>query len=143
MGCDIHAHVELKLADGRWHHWTAPHIDRNYNLFTKMAGVRAFGDEIVPIDQPRGLPCNVSETTRLMRENYGSDGHSDSWLSLDELKVLEAWWNDHTKPYQAERFVHGRVFELAIMGNYLAGNGVTDELPKGVQDVRIVFWFDN
>ena len=20
MGCDIHAHVELKLADGQWHH---------------------------------------------------------------------------------------------------------------------------
>jgi hypothetical protein len=64
MGCDIHAHVELKLADGRWHHWNAPHINRNYLLFTKLAGVRDYGEGIQPFAQPRGLPKDITLPTQ-------------------------------------------------------------------------------
>lgn len=143
MGCDIHAHVELKLADGRWHHMNAPHVDRNYALFTKLAGVRQHGDEITPFSEPRGLPEDISEVTALLRKLEGADGHSDSWISRSEIRDLETWWNDRMRPYQAERFEHHRVFELSVMGGYLDGNGYGYELPPGVEDVRLVFWFDN
>jgi len=37
MGTDIHVHTEVKFG-GRWHHYGAPKVSRNYRLFTKMRG---------------------------------------------------------------------------------------------------------
>jgi hypothetical protein len=31
MGCDIHAHVEIKIG-GKWHHYNHPSTDRRYVL---------------------------------------------------------------------------------------------------------------
>ena len=96
MGCDIHMFVEVKQKDNDW--WQSfdaifpypyyhpenaptrynkqftdePYNDRNYDLFSALAGVRngyAFagcdtGDAIKPIQDPRGLPDNVSDEVK-------------------------------------------------------------------------------
>lgn len=139
MGCDIHAHVELKLADGKWHHWTTPYIQRNYALFEKLAGVRA-NNWITPIAPPRGMPDDVSTLTQVLYMSDRPGGHSHSWISRDEILDLEQWWAEHVNNL---KFDQRNVFEVAVMGNYADGNGYGEDLPPWVKDVRLVFWFDN
>lgn len=135
MGCDIHAHSELKI-NGKWHHMSELDIDRNYMLFTKMAGVRNYDAEI-PISEARGIPKDVSELTKFLCDDYGSDGHSHSWLSSKEIKELIIW---------AEKELKWDAFDSSNQFGYLCGNGYDDWKPgdiKGLEDFRFVFWFDN
>ena len=139
MGTDIHIHVELRLEEGgRWVHWNAPHIKRNYALFTKLANVRGCPG-VTPISNPRGLPADISELTHLARAE-DDDCHSDSWISRDEIRQVAEWWERE----RILRDLHSEEwFEPAVMGGYLIGNGYTSDLPDWVADVRLVFWFDN
>lgn len=132
MGCDIHLHVEI-LRNGRWLHWSIPRVERSYQLFERMAGVR--GDRDRAIAEPRGFPeRGVSEPTSLDFATMVGDAHSTSWLNSREIVILE------------KEFPH---FDKEI--GYLFGNGVTGFIngddseyrALGVTDVRIVFWFDN
>ena len=61
MGCDIHANFEIKV-NNKWLYYSNPDIDRNYDLFARMANVRN-NRGIKPIDDPRGLPEDITETT--------------------------------------------------------------------------------
>ncbi len=96
MGCDIHLHVEIKV-DGEWLYYSSSDIRRNYAVFSKMADVRNSNNEIKPIASPRGLPSNITKMTRLLRDNYGEDGHSDSWLSYEEYVDVLDWIMKTTK----------------------------------------------
>lgn len=55
MGCDIHAHFEIKI-NSRWEHYSSLNIERNYELFGYIAGVR--GDN-KPVVEPKGLPNSL------------------------------------------------------------------------------------
>ena len=144
MGCDIHVHVEVKI-NGTWHHYNQPDTRRNYELFAKMAGVRNWDDSgIEPISPPRGLPEDASFTTQF--DNYahwGDDGHSHSYLALPELVELKEWAREQN--FREE--LPGWWFEEQF--GFLFSNSITqlDEYrkgyPEGVEDVRLVFWFDN
>lgn len=140
MGCDIHCHVEIKIK-GKWHHYNAIHIDRSYALFTKMAGVRNC-ENVKPISKPRGAPTDMSEVTRLDYVLWDGDGHSHSFLSGQEAGEVQAWY---------EKLVSGP-HHSPVFG-YLFGNNIDSlsQCPEeskelrleGVEDVRLVFWFDN
>lgn len=143
MGCDIHAHLEVKI-EGIWHHYSTPNIRRNYNLFAKMAGVRNYTegpDAIVPISNPKGLPEQMSFITWFdYKMRWESDGHSMSWLDGDELDYLESWFDSQQQKDE--------IFAFSRMFGYLFGNGFNvkkypSDYPKGVEDARLVFWFDN
>lgn len=140
MGCDIHLHSEIKI-NGKWHHYSHPRIDRNYTLFARMADVRNDGS-IEPISKPRGIPENATFTTKY---DYKHDsGHSASWLSWQEIVALGEWFEqkqrERMKPGDFYSFEHNEV-------GYLFGNSWSleykEELPKGLEDARFVFWFDN
>ena len=136
MGCDIHMHVELLMeGSDEWQHWNAPWVRRYYAMFAKMADVRNY-DKVTPIAERRGMPDDASALTRWDSERMGRDGHSHSWLNRAELHQIQEYWEieDHTRR---------QFFETDFMGGYLAGNTYTHELPAGIRDVRIVFWFDN
>ena len=140
MGCDIHAHVEVRI-DDEWHHYNALSIDRNYALFAVIAGVR--GEEEA-LFEPRGLPEKLSVVTQVDVRRCGIDGHTHSWLNPDELDdvvnkmkelaVKEGW--------KLDCFWQSRNF------GYLFGNDLQDfmkypeDYPKAVQGARLVFWFD-
>lgn len=143
MGCDIHAHTEIKIK-GEWHHLSELQISRDYDLFTRMANVRRYSDEIAAISEPRGLPEDLAFLTKFIREDYGIDGHSDSWLSAAEVAELGQWMGDeHKKRLPGEYWYCEKVL------GYIFGNGwesftkYREELPAGVEDARMVFWFDN
>jgi len=146
MGCDIHLHIEV-MVNGKWEHYAAPSIDRWYRLFGLMAGVRDHDE--TPIAQPKGFPADASIVKKLLREDYGGNGHTNSWLDHDEIMQLE----DKLKEWEKEDKVKwpGYDLEASILHAYLGGNGFTSHwryddvpyLPEGITDVRFVFWFDN
>lgn len=142
MGCDIHLHIEVKI-NGKWEHYGAPSINRNYSLFEKMAGVR--GEQSEAIAPPRGLPEDINALTRFEADLIDSDAHSHSYLTASELSILAKWYattgtGKHGMPNDIERdLVHCYFF-----GNSFAGFwDYPDEREDGVEDVRFVFWFDN
>lgn len=121
MGCDIHVIAEVRHVwasrNGQpprvdpWKAFTAPGIwhQRNYEVFANLCGVRNYYD-IIPIDDPRGWPEDMSEAGRrwveagwegddhdLLYEVFrcGTGDHSASWVTLDELKAHG--WNTNTR----------------------------------------------
>ena len=136
MGCDIHLHIEMKVK-GKWLHYGCPYVDRNYYLFAKMANVRNYRD-IVPISEPRGFPCDgVSEITKVCFEHDKPFVHSISWLDAKELDDLRQWYNDR-HPITEWR----RDWNHHCIHTYLCGNDLDYDVD-GIEDVRLVFWFDN
>ncbi len=140
MGCDIHLHAEVKI-NGKWEHYNHPHISRNYGLFSKLAGVRGCGDADA-IAEPRGLPGDISVSTRFDADQWGSDGHSHSWLSATEAGEVQQWHEEaclerHHPPLFG--YLYGNSIDC-----YTVPDSDSARLRKlGFQDARIVFWFDN
>ncbi len=132
MGCDIHAHIELKV-NGKWEHLSCPNLKRWYRLFERICGVR--GDVAYAIDKPRGLPADLNIVTKLDYEQWDTDAHSATWLTKDELNELINWVE---KSYD-------NMFQHEQMG-YLNGCNFLqypESHPKEFEDVRFICWFDN
>ena len=139
MGCDVHLHVEIKV-EGEWRHYNHPKVDRNYNLFSRMASVRNHGD-IEPISLPRGLPEDVTFTTGLDVAHRGTDGHSHSYLDSAEIAELQEW--AVSQEWGSGAFWFADTFGF-LFGNLLEGFArYPDERLGFLEDVRFVFWFDN
>lgn len=102
MGCDIHMHVEYKdnnkdqwICGDYLHQSCSDRVmpgytfeeffgDRNYSLFAILANVRNYGNTEY-IDDPRGLPDDVSDFVKNAYEDWRLDAHSCSHLTLKEL----------------------------------------------------------
>lgn len=98
MGCDIHMFIEYKIGDGAWvadknhvrieededysYIRDASSTGRDYDFFAALAGVRGDGPDA------KGLPEDVSEIIKQASEDYGVDGHSHSYNSLQEFKKI-------------------------------------------------------
>lgn len=144
MGCDIHMEVEYldkiegtwqraeKLIANKYHDPGDPssrsmireewYGDRSYDLFAMLANVRngrgfagiPTGIPIEPISQPRGIPEDCSDETQAFVDYWGEDGHSHSYLSLQELAAVPWFENKITHfgcvtPNEYDRFrVYGR-----------------------------------
>jgi hypothetical protein len=142
MGCDIHAHVEIKVAD-QWLYYGQANIPRHYSLFARMAGVRSNG-EINPIAAPRGFPKEdvITHTTLLHFKRWASDAHSVSWLSstevalvLEEFGIGQEWRSDRCHFCDNWGYLFGGSFSGFVK--------YPQDRPEWLQDFRLVFWFDN
>jgi hypothetical protein len=104
MGCDIHAMVEAKrtyehLKDcWSWQSCGRVNIARSYRLFAALAGVRNY-DGGKPISEPRlseahfGQNWNdqvCSEDFAAIAAQWGPDGHSHSFVTVQELATVDA-----------------------------------------------------
>lgn len=132
MGCDIHGWIEKRVGN-KWvayrelekRPYSLDDIDpraRNYARFAALAGVRGDGPD------PKGLPLDISETTQFWVDEWDTDGHSHSWLSLDEAAriFLDTEWepSEFARKWPATSFF-----------------GVDYEQDAPLY--RLVFWFDN
>lgn len=146
MGCDIHLHTEVKIG-GKWYHYGNPNCDRRYDVFAKMGNVRNPGN-VKSLSNNRGLPDDVSFLTRFMHIEYGTNGHSTSWLSAEEITEL-ANYIDKDLRLLGKYGLLWWCFDNfgCLFGNPWEGfweyRNDPGENPKGVEDVRFVFWFDN
>lgn len=148
MGCDIHSHIEVKLS-GVWHYFSPVGMWRSYATFAKMAGVRNWDEGPKPISEPKGLPKDVSFMTKFHSDKYGIDGHSHSWLAYDELIELLKFFKDEglKKPWGSHYEDDNNKwadFGVWLFGNSISGfNKYPNDYPEELEDVRLVFWFDN
>ncbi len=126
MGCDIHLNVEEKIKE-QWEFIGGDfYSGRNYNLFAILANVRNgsgfarcdTGDPLNYIDEPRGLPANVSGDIREESDHWSCDGHSHSYFSLVELLNF-----DWTQISTQRGYVDAHNYHLFKEGgvNYLKG----------------------
>jgi hypothetical protein len=144
MGADIHGVVERRVGEK----WVAVRVfgyvhqpgykdrpyeaafdvalSRNYRRFAALAGVRGVGPE------PRGIPSDASETTAFLIADDGDDGHSHSWLPLDEAAAIFG----RTEPWPDGVPEDGwpRAYPASLFF------GVESE---SIAEHRLVFWFDN
>jgi hypothetical protein len=140
MGCDIHTFVERRVA-GKWicvtkqvkdadgdTYWDDPYEERRYTTFAVLAGVRN-GDGYEPIDQPRGLPRDLSDEGRARTAD--DDGyHGHSWLSLQDL--LDFDW---TKVHATEGSI-----KMADFGGRVADGSIDKTLCYLRPDSGAVFY---
>lgn len=139
MGCDIHLVMEVKDGD-RWiarqiyegfhrnyvkageNDWASPACrSRNYTRFAALAGVRGDGPE------PKGIPSDASETTMYLIKQWGRDGHSHSFLPIDEAVSI----------FAATQFPELSGYAQKYPASYFFNHEERDG------EARIVFWFDN
>lgn len=153
MGCDIHAHAEKRTGHG-WERLNIaePFDWRSYGLFGFLADVRNYS-AVPPIAPRRGLPADASAAVREDSEGWDGDGHSHSWVGLDELLAFDydAAFEDRrvTRQVAANAYDGGCTAdpgggEQTTFRDFL-GPGYFKELDRlktaGVE--RVVFWFDN
>jgi hypothetical protein len=195
MGCDIHLYTEkLKSVNGvnKWvncDHWkinpyfgddkyepelelVSLYSNRNYNLFSVLAGVRG-NDEICP---PRGLPNDVSDIVKKNSDRWDGDGHSHSYFTLAELReyyennshtlfngflskrqikdldkdgVTPYSWSEWSDPeleyreWKEDSPLKPLVDSLDKRMRDEFWHHGDEEKPELDEKIRIVFWFDN
>ena len=181
LGCDIHLHCEYK-DDSGWHNcdnhiWNDKtesyefedlYWGRNYDLFDILAGVRS--NEFSRIDDPRGLPKDMSAKTKEYADEWKGDGHSYSYITMRELlqwrdkqtrkwkklkkkhEVIKSsdWYGDYILDddeypvYKQEHHMLDYLIRIlkTKMDNYIYCFEEEDYYNKG-DDFRIVFWFDS
>jgi hypothetical protein len=139
MACDIFAHVEIKR-NARWLHWNEAILARDYALFGRLAGVR--DASVQPVAEPRGFPADASELTKLCFDRTGHGAHAASWLLAEEAGLVQQWFEN--------RFIEGLAATPlwgTVLGNpidaHLKWKSVSDTYAAlGIEDVRVVFWFE-
>ena len=124
---------------------------RNYAMFSVLANVRNYG-ETEYIDEPRGLPEDVTEMVKEDAENWGIDGHSHSYLTLKELIDFQNKQTPlrHRGMISPENEVllpmiealKTRADELYFICRFSWDRNY-DECYQKAENIRIVFWFDN
>lgn len=97
MGCDIHLYFEQKNMKGEWEEVKVDERilpdDRDYRLFTFLAGVRNYDDfEIEPQFPKRGIPEDTSMPKKETEYFFMGD-HSFTYAYVNE--ILEAPWEKY------------------------------------------------
>src|SRR5262245_45416883 len=84
---DITLHTEVKI-HGQWHHYGSPNVWRNPYLFEWLC--KDCGPEgITPLlNEPRGLPEDVTAVTKMDADDHGPDGYSHSYITAPEIAAL-------------------------------------------------------
>jgi hypothetical protein len=103
--------------------------ERHYLRFAAMAGVRG------PGPSPKGLPDDCSALTKYHVADWNGDGHSHSWMALDEAAKL----------YNTVRYAQEAPLDIeSYQAKYPASYWFDVEDDEGdLSEYRIVFWFDN
>lgn len=191
MGCDIHIHTEIlrnvhgtetwvngdfyKINPDYSHSEGEEKYDkvsvfrgRDYRFFSILADVRSDGNNPY-ISKPKGLPNDVTVNVKEAAEFWGLDGHSHSYLNLDELKCYiekyptveceglisqdqadkldqgvspNSWcdWTSDESYVRRKWNIPNHSLENLISALEDRGNEMYVYDPK---KIRIVLWFDN
>ena len=143
-----------------------PYDDRDYDLFGMLANVRngTWSEPVIPISLPKGLPKDVSKFVNEKANEWNLDGHSHSFLTLEELEKyewkkkvkMERYVTKEQKKEYDEKGIKPDSYALYISDGVLLEWDaeiypkyfVEEVIPqlqalKKFGEVRIVFWFDN
>lgn len=160
LGCDIHAFVEaFNKENKRWERKTLYYKDkngefqeawtllgdRNYELFSRLVGVRGSGE---PFVYPRGVPDDLSEEVSKEYCAY-NDWHNVTWYDYCELKLYadtdRAFVEDEIYDIDKDEYVVDDRWNVVrpfidTIDIILEAYGIYCPKPG---EVRIVMWFDS
>lgn len=121
---------EAALAAPSPAHWLDTSLNRNYDFFGFIAsGLRRANDNALEL---RGVPKDASPEVMAHHESWGIDAHSESYMTLSELKK--------------------HLFEFALLRDsvddkyiYSGLKELYDRFPStdSPDNYRVIFWFDN
>lgn len=139
MGCDIHVYAEIKVKDvPGWHYYGQVPMNRNYDLFRRIARLPGESQSVTPISEPRDWPAAVSLVANLHRQDWGSDGHSHTYLSSQEVIDLYDW------AIAALNYPQYWIGESYLFGtSWHTFRKFPDDYPEFVEDFRWLILFDN
>jgi hypothetical protein len=119
--------------------------NRNYDLFAALASVRGDGPRV-----PLGVPDDASDLALMMLDGWGEDGHSHSWMLMNEALPLFIHHGQLGQPGDVVLAAMHNGTEVALEGcfnhfwtldeHYVNGEFVSRDK---LSDFRLVFWFDN
>lgn len=177
MGCDIHSFAERKR-NGKWEkvgehfslgEWEkeyykkekndSPFDWRSYSMFAFLADVRNY-DHCEPISEPKGMPEDVCDEIKSEYDDWESNAHSASYLTLKELldfdydkvfwnrRISRTTYNENGGSYTngaslAEEGEGTNVTYRENLGEFFFIHLKELEELGNPDEVRIVFWFDN
>jgi len=109
----------------------------DYEVYSFLADVRNY-NRCIPIDEPRYLPDNISYEVYKIYYEGRVDNYSESYLSLEELLRF-----NYEKPCRI-----GEGHEVIPTYREFLGEYFFEELERlktlgPIDDIRIVFWFNN
>lgn len=160
MGCDIHAWIEGKGKDGKWFVANPRYVDygnptkirpveeydirRNSALFAALANVS--NDYDIPfIQENRGLPNNLASETRMEAEEWKSDGegHSYGYVFPEELEIYATTYKNSENEIlkRGAEAVKDLYYKLWDLSHEITDDTGINQLS--INDIRLVFWFDN
>jgi len=116
-------------------HWDA--VSRNYTLFAELANVRGDGDGRDPV----GLPDDASSLTRMMSESWGVDGHSHTWMLMDEALPIFIRTGQFGDPSKA--VVDAMTDGLSVATEQFMHYFWSLDYEEDLKDFRLCMWFDN
>lgn len=151
MGCDIHMFPEYRVDGGAWQAHPDIKIEireigtineyafisfdegigRDYGLFADLAGVRGSGPD------PKGIPDGISPIVKKVIDQWIGDGHSHSYMPLDELKQLMKLHGYDVKSNKMFISCQELSKELSQIDEILLDGN------KSIVEYRVVFFFDN
>lgn len=169
MGCDIHVYTERWEIDykksPKWVHCDVKalgrtgvyeayswYTERNYTLFTQIAkGVRGEFPWGLPC---KGLPDDISSEVQKEYDKAYADWHSVSYMTLKDLTVfctriqMEAAASIDAKQalvdFHAGFLTFINQWMYWLKSRYWQGSSAhTLDENKWMEDIRIVYWFDN
>lgn len=116
-----------KFSDGSWSvPWNFEYYNgRNYYLFSILADVRN-GSGVEPINYPKGIPDDASSGYLYMCNQWGSDAHSHSYFTLEEL--LNVDWSQYDSEY---------------LEDFMDTLEKMKKIEEDTSNVRCCFFFDN
>ena len=177
MGCDIHLFCERRVNYDEWEcvdrfryndekaepmikdindipRYFSPtplYNDRSYAFFTMLAGVRNSGG-VEQIDDRRGLPHDTSKLVKAYADYWGTDGHSFSWYSAEELfrhkyklEELEVKSEETEWAYYALcKLCKALITRIAEEYYFDADSDylLEEKARRYADKFRVVFWFD-
>jgi hypothetical protein len=109
----------------------------DYEVYSFLANVRNY-NRCIPIDEPRYLPDNISDEVYKIYYEGRIDNYSESYLSLEELLNFD---------YEKDCRI-GEDHEVVPSYKEFLGEYFFEELEQlktlgPIDDIRIVFWFNN
>lgn len=143
MGANIHTHIEVKL-NGKWEHFAAPDVTRDYRLFAAISGERAvdipLGNRPRAVSRHRGVPEDASLVTRIcLDQDRGLGIHGFGWLEVGEIVRLQDELY-RVRPEVVRTGIDELDLEYSIFRTYICGGTIAGH--TGFDDVRIIYWYD-
>lgn len=152
MSTNIHAHVELKIG-GEWQHYQVANDSGRqwYLAYAELAGVRVDGTTDRICQRMGEIPPDPTKITQLDLDYWEGDGHHYGWINAEEFgqwrdKVLNIAKDSPVLDLHKSDLWFDTVFGYFFGNTYEGWKKYPEDLNEQtlqVQDIRIIFWFDN